>query len=80
MTAINMGLRGLFGFAVWQNTLTLEVHRVYKIGFNLAGGVIREIPVEQSPFDHKQQNLPSAEPAPEPETVDTKSFQQRDLF
>lgn len=41
MTAINLGLNGLRGWAVWQNTLTLEVHRVYKIGFNLRG-VIRE--------------------------------------
>ncbi len=52
MTAINLGLNGLRGWAVWQNTLTLECHRVYKIGFNLTGGVIREIPVEQSPFHY----------------------------
>lgn len=53
MTAINLGLNGLSGWAVWQNTLTLQCHRVYKIGFNLAGGVIREIPVEQSPFHYQ---------------------------
>lgn len=51
MTAINLGLNGLRGWAVHQNTLTLEVHRVYKIGFNLAGGVIADVPVERSPFD-----------------------------
>lgn len=50
MTAINLGLNGLRGWAVWQNTLTQECHRVYKIGLNLAGGVIREVPIEQSPF------------------------------
>ena len=52
MTAINLGLNGLKGWAVWQNTLTLESHRVYRIGFNLNGGVIREVPVDQSPFDY----------------------------
>ena len=43
MTAINLSLNGLYGWAVWQNTLTLEVHRVYKIGFHLRGGVIKEV-------------------------------------
>lgn len=53
MTAINLGLNGLRGWAVWQNTLTLECHRVYRIGFNLAsGGVITEVPVQQSPFNY----------------------------
>ena len=52
MTAINLGLNGLRGWAVWQNTLTLECFRVYRIGFNMAGGVIREVPVDQSPFNH----------------------------
>lgn len=50
MTAINLGLNGLRGWAVWQNTLTLKCHRVYRIGFNPTGGVIREVPVEKSPF------------------------------
>lgn len=53
MTAINLGLHGLRGWAVWQNTLTLECHRVYKIGFNQFGGVICEIPFEQSPFHYE---------------------------
>lgn len=65
MTAINLGLNGLKGWAVWQNTLTLECHRVYRIGFNLCGGVIREVPVDQSPFDcetlkaHGEQQSPT---------------------
>ena len=50
MTAINLGLNGLYGWAVWQNTLTLECFRVYKIGLNLTGGVIREVKPENSPF------------------------------
>jgi len=52
MTAINLGLHGLRGWAVWQNTLTLECHRVYRIGFNLSGGVIREVPADKSPFHY----------------------------
>ncbi|MEP1645981.1 N-6 DNA methylase [Rhodopirellula bahusiensis] len=48
MTAINLALNGLHGWSAWQNTLTLQTHRVYKIGFNRFGGVIREVPVDQS--------------------------------
>ena len=82
MTAIGLGLRGLFGYAVWQDTLRLEVHRVYRIGPNLHGGVIREIPVEQSPFNYKKQvslqqlehklekNLPLDEPDAKPQQLD----------
>ncbi|MCD0462385.1 N-6 DNA methylase [Roseiconus lacunae] len=54
MTAINLGLHGLRGWAVWQNTLTLECHRVYRIGMNWStGGVITEVPVDRSPFDYQ---------------------------
>lgn len=53
MCAINLGLNGLYGWAVWQNSLTLETFRVYRIGFNLHGGVIREVAVEQSPFNQE---------------------------
>jgi hypothetical protein len=52
MTAINLGLNGLYGWAVWQNSLTLETFRVYKIGLNLTGGVIREVEVAKSPFNY----------------------------
>ncbi|MEO1497667.1 MAG: N-6 DNA methylase [Planctomycetota bacterium] len=52
MTAINLGLNGLRGWAVWQNTLSLECFRVYRIGLRLTNsGVISEVPVEQSPFN-----------------------------
>lgn len=56
MTAINLGLNGLYGWAVWQNTLTMEVFRVYKIGLNLTGGVIREVKPENSPFNYAAAN------------------------
>ena len=78
MTAINLGLYGLRGWAVWQNTLTLEVFRVYKIGFNLHGGVIKEVPVAESPFNYaaqkKQPNIETKPPEPPPPTT------QLDLF
>lgn len=61
MTAINLGLHGLHGWAVWQNTLSLECYRVYRIGLNSHGGVIREVPADQSPFHH--QSLTSTQPA-----------------
>lgn len=60
MTAINLGLNGLRGWAVWQNTLTLECFRVYKIGLNFrTGGVIREVHVEKSPFNYTTTATPS---------------------
>lgn len=59
MTAINLGLNGLRGWAVWQNTLTLECHRVYRIGFNLrSGGVITEVPVDKSHFHYVHKSHP----------------------
>lgn len=65
MTAINLGLNGLRGWAVWQDTLALECYRVYRIGFNLHGGVIRELPVEHSPFNYAAQNAMSISPEAE---------------
>lgn len=41
MTALNLALRGLRGFVVWGNSLTLETQRVYRIGFNGAGFISR---------------------------------------
>jgi len=65
MTAINLGLNGLKGWAVWQNTLTLECHRVYRIGMNwTTGGVITEIPVERSPFNYRSVGEVMSSPPP----------------
>lgn len=84
MSAINMGLHGLRGYAVWQNTLTLEVHRVYQIGlfFNEAArGVIRELPIERSPFNYAATNT-----TPRKRSIETRPAteasqgQQMDLF
>ncbi|MEP3833096.1 N-6 DNA methylase [Rhodopirellula bahusiensis] len=70
MTAINMGLNGLRGWAAWQNTLTLETQRVYKVGFNRFGGVIRELPVAGSPFDYQTiEKTDSQSPSEQPVTI-----------
>jgi type I restriction-modification system DNA methylase subunit len=41
MTAINLALRNLYGFALWGNSLSSEVKLAYRTGFNMHGGVIR---------------------------------------
>jgi hypothetical protein len=41
MTAINLALRNLYGFALWGNSLSSEVRLAYRTGFNMHGGVIR---------------------------------------
>lgn len=93
MTAINLGLNGLRGWAVWQNTLTLECNRVYKVGLNLHGGVIREVAAEKSPFNYSTTHeiesvasstpsptdLPQSRPSTKPDT-NSNSEQQLDLF
>lgn len=81
MTAINLGLNGLYGFAVWGNSLTLETFRVYRIGFHLHGGVIREIPIAQSPFNYaavgqQPPTKPTVEDPPKP----SGRSNQLDLF
>ena len=54
LCAINMGLRNMYGYVVWGNSLALEKKLVYRTGFNLSGGVIREIPVEACPAPVQQ--------------------------
>ncbi len=81
MTAINLGLNGLYGWAVWQNTLTLECHRVYKIGMNFRGprpGVILEVPVENSPFNHVRAPDSPIKPETESPTVSPQPSPNRD--
>ena len=41
MTAINLALRNLYGYALWGNSLSGQVKLAYRTGFNLHGGVIR---------------------------------------
>lgn len=57
ITAINLGLRNLYGYAIWGNFLAHERKLVYATGFN-GKGVIRQIPIEEMP------NVPAVEPLP----------------
>lgn len=41
ITAINLGLRNLYGFVLWGNSLALECKLAYRTGLNPYGGVIR---------------------------------------
>ena len=57
ITAINLGLRGRYGWVVCANSLTGETRFTYRIGsfFNetpngLRRGVIRDVPPEQTPL------------------------------
>ena len=62
MTAINLALRNLYGYAVWGNSLTMEQKVIYRTGFNLRG-FIREISIEECPEPLRQI---AAEPPPSP--------------
>lgn len=57
ITAINLGLRNLYGYAIWGNSLTNERKLVYATGFN-GKGVIRRITDDELPL------VPIVEPPP----------------
>ena len=57
ITAINLGLRNLYGYAIWGNSLSNERKLVYATGFN-GKGVIRRITDEELP------TVPVVEPPP----------------
>jgi hypothetical protein len=59
MTAINLGLRNLYGYVIWGNSLALEERLVYSTGLNINGGVIRELPPAERP------EVPKVELAPQ---------------
>lgn len=50
MTAINLGLRNLYGHVVWGNSLTNERRLVYETGrLQVYGNVIRKVSLESAP-------------------------------
>ena len=53
MTAINLALRNLYGYAVWGNSLAMEQKLIYRTGFNLRG-FIREVSIEECPAPVRQ--------------------------
>ena len=48
ITAINLGLRNLYGYAIWGNSLANERKAVFATGFN-GKGVIRKVADEELP-------------------------------
>lgn len=44
MTAINLALNGLKGYALWGDSLAAEIQRVYRIGFIVPGSILLEPP------------------------------------
>ena len=59
ITAINLGLRNLYGYAIWGNSLSNERKLVYATGFN-GKGVIRKVAGEEMP------TIPPVEPVAPP--------------
>ena len=59
ITAINLGLRNLYGYAIWGNSLSNERKLVYATGFN-GKGVIRKVAGEGMP------TIPPVEPVAPP--------------
>jgi len=83
MTAINLGLRNLYGYVVHANTLTLETFRAYRTGFNLAGGVIKQVNLEDCPAPVQQavkQKSQQSDEEPRKLPRGTGPGQQLDLF
>jgi type I restriction-modification system DNA methylase subunit len=48
IASLNMALWNRYAWIIWGNSLTLETKLAYRTGFNMNGGVIREVPPEQS--------------------------------
>ena len=48
ITAINLGLRNLYGYVIWGNSLANERKLVYATGFN-GKGVIRKLTDDEMP-------------------------------
>ncbi len=63
MTAINLGLRNLYGYVVWGDSLAVEERLAYRTGLNINGGVIRELPPAERPKPLPQQPAPNGKPA-----------------
>jgi hypothetical protein len=64
MTAINLGLRNLYGTVVWGNTLALEAKRGFRTGLTAQGQVLR--PMTNEELSAWQCRLGKEEPLPDP--------------
>lgn len=79
MTAINLGLRNLYGYVIHGNSLGLEKKLVYRTGFNLRG-VIRKVPVETCPAPVQQVAADPPPESPPQDDDDSGPAQQLRLF
>ena len=79
MTTINLGLRNLYGYVIWGNALSDERKRIFRTGWNMHGGVVREIPVDapRTAAISAAPDRPSIQPAVEPLPDDMRKTQQR---
>ena len=79
MTAINLGLRNLYGYVLWGNSLADERKRAFRTGFNVNGGVIREIAVDRIPeaVPSAYEDARSLQTATDPDPLDRPKLQQR---
>jgi type I restriction-modification system DNA methylase subunit len=79
MTAINLGLRNLYGNVMWGNSLVGECNRVFRTGLHVDGGVIRELQPAAGPAvpEAAPADRPSVQPPTEPVTGDAPKRQQR---
>jgi hypothetical protein len=64
MTAINLALRNLYGYALWGNSLSGEVKLAYRTGLNMHGGVIRHAHSAELADQRPASDEPAASPPP----------------
>ena len=59
ITAINLALHNLYGYAIWGNSLRNERKLIYETGFN-GKGVIRQLSADEAPMVPAIEAQPSA--------------------
>jgi len=80
MTAINLGIRNLYGYAVHANSLSLETYQAYRTGFD-GRSVVREIAIEDCPVPVRRAAAEKARPPAEhPQPDDDGPATQLELF
>lgn len=82
VSAINLAMRGLYGYAIHGNSLTLKTHRVYRTGFN-GRGFLREVSPTECPFllspraDSSDSQTVIVDPTPSPKGSDSSDDEQK---
>lgn len=79
LTAINLALRNLYGYAIWGNSLADEKRLIYRTGFDLHG-VISEVPLQECPPSIQQVvNQVSEQSPPRVESVAEQPIPRKQL-